>query len=108
MNAPPVLTELELSSEMKQAVDTAFGTMKPIVLAYVDTAGVGRVKTVPTAQLASAAAWGVGMSPVFDTFLADDRSVTTDVLGSPEFRSGNYSTSTLTDLEGRLPSLVSA
>ncbi|MFE2881098.1 glutamine synthetase family protein [Streptomyces sp. NPDC059272] len=55
-----------------------------IVLAYVDTAGVGRVKTVPTAKLASAAAWGVGMSPVFDTFLADDSIVTTDVLGSPD------------------------
>ncbi|GAA4058769.1 glutamine synthetase family protein [Streptomyces shaanxiensis] len=55
-----------------------------IVLAYVDTAGVGRVKTVPTAKLASAAAWGVGMSPVFDTFLANDSTVTTDVLGSPD------------------------
>ncbi|MFE5812076.1 glutamine synthetase [Streptomyces sp. NPDC056479] len=55
-----------------------------IVLAYVDTAGVGRVKTVPTAKLASAAAWGVGMSPVFDTFLANDSIVTTDVLGSPD------------------------
>ncbi|MFF3333059.1 glutamine synthetase [Streptomyces sp. NPDC002888] len=55
-----------------------------IVLAYVDTAGIGRVKTVPTAKLASAAAWGVGMSPVFDTFLANDHIVTTDVLGSPD------------------------
>ncbi|MFI7407777.1 glutamine synthetase [Streptomyces sp. NPDC049627] len=55
-----------------------------IVLAYVDTAGIGRVKTVPTAKLASAAAWGVGMSPVFDTFLANDSIVTTDVLGSPD------------------------
>ncbi|KUO06286.1 glutamine synthetase family protein [Streptomyces caeruleatus] len=55
-----------------------------IVLAYVDTAGVGRVKTIPTAKLASAAAWGVGMSPVFDTFLANDSIVTTDVLGSPD------------------------
>ncbi|MFJ8108026.1 glutamine synthetase [Streptomyces sp. NPDC096132] len=55
-----------------------------IVLSYVDTAGVGRVKTVPTAGLASAAAWGVGMSPVFDTFLANDHIVTTDVLGSPD------------------------
>ncbi|MBB6414663.1 hypothetical protein HDC93_000215 [Streptomyces sp. AK010] len=43
-----------------------------VVLAYVDTAGIGRVKTVPTARLAAAAAWGVGMSPVFDTFLAND------------------------------------
>ncbi|MER5177627.1 glutamine synthetase family protein [Streptomyces sp. NPDC002896] len=55
-----------------------------IVLAYVDTAGIGRVKTVPTARLASAAAWGVGMSPVFDTFLANDSIVSTDVLGSPD------------------------
>ncbi|MET9758961.1 glutamine synthetase family protein [Streptomyces sp. NPDC006372] len=55
-----------------------------VVLAYVDTAGIGRVKTVPTARLASAAAWGVGMSPVFDTFLANDSVVTTDVLGSPD------------------------
>ncbi|MES5817986.1 glutamine synthetase family protein [Streptomyces sp. RG80] len=55
-----------------------------IVLSYVDTAGVARVKTVPTAKLASAAAWGVGMSPVFDTFLANDSIVTTDVLGSPD------------------------
>ncbi|MEV5987637.1 glutamine synthetase family protein [Streptomyces sp. NPDC052051] len=55
-----------------------------IVLAWVDTAGVTRVKTVPTARLASAAAWGVGMSPVFDTFLANDTIVATDVLGSPD------------------------
>ncbi|MET8565616.1 glutamine synthetase family protein [Streptomyces flaveolus] len=55
-----------------------------IVLAYVDTAGVGRVKTIPTARLEAAVSWGVGMSPVFDTFLADDSIVTTGVLGSPD------------------------
>ncbi|GAB7059371.1 gamma-glutamylpolyamine synthetase GlnA3 [Streptomyces mexicanus] len=55
-----------------------------VVLAYVDTAGIGRVKTIPVAKLPAAAAWGVGMSPVFDTFLADDSIVTTDVLGSPD------------------------
>ncbi|GGX76505.1 glutamine synthetase family protein [Streptomyces anandii] len=55
-----------------------------VVLAYVDTAGVGRVKTVPAAKLPAAVAWGVGMSPVFDTFLAHDSIVTTDVLGSPD------------------------
>ncbi|WP_409468162.1 glutamine synthetase family protein [Streptomyces sp. HC307] len=55
-----------------------------IVLAYVDTAGITRVKTIPTARLAAAAAWGVGMSPVFDTFLANDSIVSTDVLGSPD------------------------
>jgi len=36
------------------------------------------------------------------------RDLALDVLGSPEFRSGDYSTSTLTDLEGRLPSLLPA
>ncbi|MGW7380919.1 glutamine synthetase [Streptomyces sp. NPDC054794] len=58
--------------------------VRGIVLAYVDTAGIGRVKAIPTARLPTAAAWGVGMSPVFDTFLADDSIVTTDVLGSPD------------------------
>ncbi|KOU55510.1 glutamine synthetase [Streptomyces sp. MMG1533] len=55
-----------------------------IVLSYVDTAGVTRVKTVPTTRLTAAVTWGVGMSPVFDTFLADDSIVATDVLGSPD------------------------
>ncbi|MEV6805749.1 glutamine synthetase family protein [Streptomyces sp. NPDC051132] len=64
--------------------DLAARGVRGVVLAYVDTAGVCRVKTVPTARLAAAVAWGVGMSPVFDTFLADDSVVTTDVLGSPD------------------------
>ncbi|GGL66649.1 glutamine synthetase [Streptomyces fumigatiscleroticus] len=55
-----------------------------VVLAYVDTAGIARIKAVPTAKLPSAAAWGVGMSPVFDTFLANDSIVSTDSLGSPD------------------------
>jgi len=58
--------------------------VRGVVLAYVDTAGICRVKTIPTTKLSSAAAWGVGMSPVFDTFLANDSIVTTDVLGSPD------------------------
>jgi glutamine synthetase len=55
-----------------------------IALCFVDTAGVTRIKTVPVARLAHACQWGVGMSPVFDTFLADDSIVTTDVLGGPD------------------------
>ncbi|MFG3296250.1 glutamine synthetase [Streptomyces sp. NPDC048179] len=58
--------------------------VRGIVLAYVDTAGICRVKTVPWQGLQSAVAWGVGMSPVFDTFLANDAIVRTDVLGSPD------------------------
>jgi hypothetical protein len=36
MNAPPVLTELKLSAEMKDAINKAFEIQKPIVVAYVD------------------------------------------------------------------------
>ena len=36
------------------------------------------------------------------------RDFALDVLGSPEFRSGEYSTSTLAELEGRVPSLASS
>jgi glutamine synthetase len=43
-----------------------------VALTFVDNAGISRVKTVPLAGLEHAAAWGVGMSPVFDSFLVDD------------------------------------
>jgi hypothetical protein len=36
MSAPPVLTELKLSAEMKDAINKAFEVQKPIVVAYVD------------------------------------------------------------------------
>jgi acetyl-CoA carboxylase biotin carboxylase subunit len=40
--------------------------------------------------------------------IATTRDLALDVLASPEFRSGEYSTSTLVDLEGRIPSLSPA
>jgi glutamine synthetase len=55
-----------------------------VVLGYVDTAGITRVKTVPVAQLARAARWGVGMSTVFDVFLSNDAMTSTAELGSPD------------------------
>lgn len=36
MSAPPVLTELKLSEDMKKAVNTAFERRKPVVISYVD------------------------------------------------------------------------
>jgi acetyl-CoA carboxylase biotin carboxylase subunit len=36
------------------------------------------------------------------------RELALDVLAAPEFRRGDYSTSTLADLEGRVPSLAPA
>ena len=55
-----------------------------VALGYIDTAGITRVKTIPVGKLSPAVQWGVGMSPVFDTFLADDSIVRTDVLGGPD------------------------
>ncbi len=55
-----------------------------VVMSWVDTCGVNRVKTVPVARLGSAARWGVGMSPVFDMFLADDSIVGSDLQGGPD------------------------
>ncbi len=43
-----------------------------VALTFVDNAGIARVKTVPLVGFERAAAWGAGMSPVFDSFLVDD------------------------------------
>ena len=55
-----------------------------VALTFVDTAGITRVKAVPLERLGRAAGWGVGMSPVFDTFVSDDSITSTDTLGSPD------------------------
>jgi glutamine synthetase len=68
----------ELSAEL--AADGVQG----VALCYVDTAGIVRVKGVPVAGLASAARRGVGMSPSFDLFLADDSIMGTDLQGGPD------------------------
>lgn len=54
-----------------------------VALGYVDNAGVTRVKTVPVARLPHAAAWGVGMSPVFDVFCVDDSITGGRLAGGP-------------------------
>jgi glutamine synthetase len=51
------------------------GGVSGVALTWVDNAGLTRVKGVPLSRLERAAAWGVGMSPCFDTFLVDDSSV---------------------------------
>ncbi len=58
--------------------------VRGVALTFVDTAGITRVKTVPLGRLGRAATAGVGMSPVFDTFLSDDSITTTDRLGGPD------------------------
>ncbi|MEU4822919.1 glutamine synthetase family protein [Actinomadura sp. NPDC023710] len=54
-----------------------------IALTWVDVSGITRTKTVPVERLEHAAAWGVGMSPVFDVFLLDDSIVSGRHIGGP-------------------------
>jgi glutamine synthetase len=58
--------------------------VRGVVLSYIDTAGINRIKTVPVARLARAARWGVGMSTVFDVFLSNDLITSTAELGGPD------------------------
>jgi glutamine synthetase len=57
--------------------------VRAVALTWVDNAGVTRVKTVPVDRLPAAAAWGVGMSPVFDVFCVDDSITTSRYIGGP-------------------------
>ncbi len=54
-----------------------------VALTWVDVSGITRTKTVPVGRLEHAAAWGVGMSPVFDVFLLDDSIVSGRYIGGP-------------------------
>lgn len=55
-----------------------------VVLSYVETAGINRIKAIPLRRLPAAVERGVGMSPVFDTFLFDDSITSTGELGGPD------------------------
>lgn len=52
-----------------------------VAVTWVDNSGITRVKAVPLERLDSAAAWGIGVSPCFDTFLFNDLPVTSAVVG---------------------------
>src|SRR5262245_1277869 len=65
------------------AADLAARGVVAVALTWVDNSGVTRVKAVPLARLEHAAAWGVGASPVFDTFLVDDSAVMGRFAGGP-------------------------
>ena len=58
--------------------------VRAVALTYVDNAGITRVKTVPLDRLEHVAAWGVGMSPVFDVFGVDDSITTSAHIGGPD------------------------
>ena len=51
---PPVLTELELTDEMREAVNTAFAARRPMVIAYVDPDGAPQLSYRGSSQAFSA------------------------------------------------------
>ena len=65
------------------AADLGARGVRTVALTFVDNAGITRVKAVPVTRLEHAAAWGVGMSPVFDVFLLDDSVTTSAHIGGP-------------------------
>src|SRR3569833_659249 len=72
------------ASAARQATgDLAARDVSASAVTRVDSSGVTRVKAVPLARLEHAAAWGIGMSPVFDAFLLDDSIVSGRFAGGP-------------------------
>ena len=55
--------------------------VRVVAVTWVDNSGVTRVKAVPVAKLESAATWGIGVSPCFDTFLFNDQIATSGAVG---------------------------
>ncbi|MFI0367055.1 glutamine synthetase [Actinomadura sp. 1N219] len=54
-----------------------------VVITWVDTGGITRIKAVPRSRLEHAAAWGVGMSPSFDACMVDDSILKGRFCGGP-------------------------
>ncbi|MCK9896627.1 glutamine synthetase family protein [Frankia sp. AgB32] len=54
------------------ATDLAVRGVVCVACTFVDNSGISRVKAVPVGRLDAAVLWGIGASPVFDAFLADD------------------------------------
>jgi len=65
------------------AAELAEAGVVAVAFSYIDNSGIGRMKGVPVGRLSEAAAWGVGMSPVFDAFLLDDSITASPSAGGP-------------------------
>ncbi|MFC5180464.1 type I glutamate--ammonia ligase [Actinomadura harenae] len=72
------LTERTLQGTRAAAAATRLAAQDivAVVLVWVDTSGIARVKAVPLTRLEHAATWGVGVPPGLDAFLLDDSVVT--------------------------------
>lgn len=89
MTSPPgpqVLDEARRTALAARARDLRPGLaekgVQGVIGAWVDNAGIARVKSFPLARLESAASGGVGMAPVFDAFAIDD-SIAATPAGGP-------------------------
>jgi glutamine synthetase len=68
----------------KVAADLAErGGVSAVAVTWVDNSGITRLKAVPLARLERAAAWGIGVSGCFDTFLLDDSAPVAKYAGGP-------------------------
>jgi glutamine synthetase len=61
--------------------DLATRGVHAVAVTWVDNSGITRMKAVPRTRVAAAAAWGIGASPCFDTFLFNDMPVTSGAIG---------------------------
>jgi glutamine synthetase len=59
------------------------GAVSGVAVTWVDNSGITRVKAVPLGKLQRAAAWGIGASGCFDTFLLDDSAAVAEYAGGP-------------------------
>ncbi len=75
--------ERRASMAREVAADLTAQSVVGVALTWVDNSGITRAKSVPLGRLERAAAWGVGASPVFDTFLVDDSTVMGRLAGGP-------------------------
>ena len=57
--------------------------IRAVALSQVDNSGVTRVKTVPVSLLERAVRYGIGMSPVFEVFMANDSITSSDEVSGP-------------------------
>lgn len=81
LRAPVFARTDTVSDAVSDAVSGAM--IDAVVIGWVDNAGITRVKSVPYGRLGDVATHGVGFSPVFDVFLADDSITAGRRVGGP-------------------------
>jgi hypothetical protein len=86
MSAPPVLTELKLSDDMKKAVNTAFERMKPVAIAYVDETGAPQLSYRGSTQAYSDTALAIWVRNPDGRILASVQKTPTVALIYGDFR----------------------